>query len=239
MSGLRFSTEKIPALTTYIYQGLTSFINDEVCIKNNKILLFVYTLCKVEDMILFVVFPIYTTFSVQDRTEGEKSYGIAPGACCLKNYSLKNSLDIDLNDQEKYNTLKLKSEQNCQYKNDHIECNAFALYHVLNVENKKVTEKFSNYFFVFPVSANFTYSPLPTPVHFCYCGAQQPSSLTCTMFYNSLVLEKRGDILVEHNFKNFLSDALRTCYRDLETLVSCSRLGKIEEHRLLHVSVIF
>lgn len=120
MNGLVFTEDKIPGLTQTISTRVLSLKNTKVEIKNSEIVLFLYTLCKVGDSVLFLVWQIKTQISNQSRTSWEEKYGCRPGTCCAKNSILTslqeapgNDFNFELFEKQK-GDLKLLFEKNCQ-----------------------------------------------------------------------------------------------------------------------------
>ena len=245
MNGALFFKERIPAITKAIYKKFLSRNDAKFCIKNSEIILFVYTLTKIDEVILFFVWQIRTQISTETRSSWEERCGLGRGDCCRKNYiswvkqlPLNQTFDSCLVIlQRQPGWLESFIEKNCQYKKQHVNCLPFVFSHFFNCENKQAREKYKMLFNGLSIASDFTFNSDPDQVSFCYGGVERRDEPLCISLYDSICLDTTQENSVEHNFQNFLSDSLTTCFNYQENRVD-SFSGKPKEHRLLYLTVV-
>ena len=117
--GALLNEKTIPKLTKQIYTALINTKKQKLQIKNNELFLYIYTLCKLDQVIIFNVWKFVTKSVTQERTECEKEYGRTPYSCCQELYRQQNNLS-------KQENIILSHEifdKYCQYKKPYVDCN--------------------------------------------------------------------------------------------------------------------
>lgn len=240
--GLRFEKNKIPGLTESLYQTILENKNDLFILKNNKILLILYSLSKIDDVVLFHVSNIWTEVCYESRETWESFYGLEARTCCKNNYfsifekssEMKDSLVFDSFNPSN-SDLDLKIEKNCIFKKPYIKCNSIVFSNFFNKENEIIAKKFDNNVFNIPIDSTFKLTPNGDQVKFCYGGLDNFSSLTCDLLYDKIIFKNTSQESCEYNFKNFISDSLHTCFYYQDTIQGV--LPSKNEQKLLYLSI--
>lgn len=246
--GFILNPYSIPYLVDTISRRFKWVRNPNISIKNSRVVLFVYTFSKLDDIVLFHVWQITTTISHETRETWEEKFNLTKGACCRENYSsmLKQrnilgddkSKNIELDNDILVNK-KLWMEKNCKYKTPYIKCTPYVLSYFFNRKNKDAVKCFQEAWFNIPITREPIVGGFPEEAIFCYGGFEKQKNLKCTCLYDSIVFEKTSDHEIEHNFKDFLSDSLATCYNYQVQIWNRNPRISIEntEQRLLYVSM--
>ena len=242
--GIRLEKDNIPVITEDVYQKILQKQNDLCVLKNSEIILFLYTLCKLDDIVLFNVLAISTEICYESRETWEEFYNIGSNACCKYHYSLisKNSTKINagfLGESCRLNTvdLDLLIEKKCIFKKPYIKVNSFVFSHFFNTNDQEIVETINDYFFNIPVCKNFTLSNIPHPIKFCYGGVENVSSLTCDLLYDEISFQNTSIQTCEHNFKNFISDSLHTSFYYQKNIDNFPFGFLKKDQRLLYLSI--
>lgn len=231
--GIELDEFVIDDITQVCYEEL---LTHKISIKNSNVFLFIYTLCKLDDVVLFLVWRISTEVFEQDRSTWEEYYGLVPGECCKKTYFSnlqKKQNSVLLQDKES----EFLFEKNCQFKKPYIKCLPLAFSTFFNQENPIALKRFKESWFNIPVTGNFILNGFPDEALFCYDGTEKINSLLCTSLYDSILLDTTGEKTIEHNLKNFLSDSLLSCFNYQETIDSRINPFRFREQRLLCLSL--
>lgn len=240
LDGMVLDKNTIPVITKKIYESISSIKDENLKIKENQVNLIVYTLCQIEEMLLFLVWDICPYVVVQSKNAWENRYSLPSNECCKKNYLglLVENKDAGLaRDVIELQTESLNSliQKNCKYKESHLECQAIVNSHLVNLRNRKALETFFTNPFNTRIDSDFVFGMLPSRAFFFYGGVENRLDLSCSFFYDSIVYENRGNQIQEHNFQNFVSDSLYTCLHVQNDIGQPN--FKTKENRLLYMSV--
>lgn len=246
LDGVLLDKKDIQLITEIIYRKFSRAMPENLSIKDSKINFFIYTSCKIDDILLLVVFEIFTEISSEGRNSWENFYKLIPGECCKKTYYL--SIDANPNSDSSLQqdcllipdkSLQEVIEKNCKYKTPYIRCRPVVHCHFLNRENSKARQYFDNSWFNIVINDDSKFYPYADQIFFSYGGESRPALLTCTSLYDSIVFEKTSEKIFEKNFQKFISDSLHTCFSYSTVIINFKQIIKIRELRLLHASLYF
>lgn len=233
LSGVFLDISGIETLTKIIFLSLLSN-KDKLKIRNSKVYLHIYTMSRLDDILLFHLWQITTQVEHQSREDWELEYSLGSRSCCKKTF-----FSDEKNQQKSIDTSQLSSliKENCKYKSPYINIFTNVYSHFLNQKNLKAKKIFKNTVFNAPIRGDSLVSNTLRPVPFCY-NKREGRSLTCQDLYDSIVLDTTGGKIIEHNFEKFISDSLFTCLNYQEKIDSLyTPFFSSKEHRLLYVSV--
>jgi hypothetical protein len=267
LQGIELDTYTVPSISKNIYNRVVSLKDKKISIKKNDVTLFIYTLCKVDEHVLFHVWCISTEIAHQERTCWEDSYGISEGLCCKKKYlkglaemskdesfrkivakecfsneqrflSVSQSLGVDLTEEN----CKLKIEKNCMYNSTRVQCKPVVFSHLFNNGNSKAVDFNENCKFNISVNFDMTLSRNPEAALFSYGFITEPTQMLCNFLYDQIVFENT-ETFHEQNFLRFLRDSLLTCSNYQKNIITGVEdekertSSKTPESRLLYMSI--
>lgn len=233
--GIVLDENSITKITDHIYNKLINIKNKKLSIKKSRIVLYLYTLCKIEDIVLFNVSLIVTKHSDISRNDFEKTYGREPYSCCKQNYILDNNIEWPR--ELTLSVTKEVLEQTCHYKKGFVDCDFRLVSHFFNQENQKACKAFKKSNFNAFINSNFTMSWVAHPIIFRYAKAEYLSAIKCTSLYDSIAFDNTSDPPVEHNLQNFLEDSLFTCFSTQQNICNVMTNVRTQEQRLLYASI--
>ena len=232
--GMILNENSIPNISTSIYEKLTNHKQLPLKIQNSELAVYIYSLCKVDDFVFLNVWEIITYPFNQERWNWENQYRRVPYSCCKQNYQAKNSLPFD--PQEVLSVPSEILEKNCAYNNSYIECETHVFSHLFNFTGQDCAW-FEKDAFGLRVEPDFRVASGGKKVLFRYNKSPVSIPINCVNFYDSIVFDNTTEPVMEHNFQNFLSDALFTCFSYQREIKNGDI--RLEEQRLVCVTISF
>lgn len=224
----------IPEITKQIYASLINKKAQKFQIDNSPFSLYLYTLCKIDNVIILTVWRFGTRPITQERIEWEKEYKIKPTSCCQQLYCKENNLSL-----ERVTSFSNEFfEKFCHYKKSYIDCDGRFFLHFFNYKNETACDFVENSNFNFIMTTDFTVNSYGRRVFFQYDKKLSPKLLRCTSLDDSIVFDNTVSPPTEHNFQNFLSDALFTCFVYQKRFRNITQSILTQEQRLICISLV-
>jgi hypothetical protein len=230
--GMILNENSVSKISKYIYDKLINFKEKKIKIQNSELAVYLYSLCKVDDFVFLNVWEIITSPFNQERSSWEKQYEQDPYSCCQENYLAKHKLT--LNDQDSNSISTQILEKNCIYNKSYIECVTQVFSHLFNFTGEDC-EWFDKDEINLVFNPIFQVTPYGKDVLFRYNKWPVLKPIKCIDLYDSIIFDTTNEPTIEHNFQNFLSDALFTCF-SYQTQIKNGDIP-LEEQRLVCLTI--